>query len=85
MLCAYINQERIVEDGGLASLLWLFKSRSFDDTICRIAAGAIANLAMNGLSSSSPFFHALYVCVCVYVRQPSFLYALTHYTSMYII
>lgn len=41
-----VNQERIVEAGGLTSLLMLL--RSFDDeTICRIAAGAIANLAMN--------------------------------------
>ncbi|KAK3036346.1 hypothetical protein RJ639_031753 [Escallonia herrerae] len=40
------NQERIVEAGGLSSLLMLL--RSFDDeTICRVAAGAIANLAMN--------------------------------------
>jgi kinesin family protein 5 len=40
------NQERIVEAGGLTSLLMLL--RSFDDeTICRVAAGAIANLAMN--------------------------------------
>lgn len=43
------NQERIVEAGGLTSLLMLL--RSFDDeTICRVAAGAIANLAMNGKS-----------------------------------
>ncbi|KAL7609885.1 hypothetical protein Lser_V15G14269 [Lactuca serriola] len=41
------NQERIVEAGGLSSLLALLRSRSFDETICRIAAGAIANLAMN--------------------------------------
>ncbi|KAM0009667.1 putative plus-end-directed kinesin ATPase [Helianthus debilis subsp. tardiflorus] len=41
------NQERIVEAGGLTSLLALLRSRSFDETICRIAAGAIANLAMN--------------------------------------
>ncbi|GJX12540.1 kinesin-like protein KIN-UB [Tanacetum coccineum] len=41
------NQERIVEAGGLASLLALLESRSFEETICRIAAGAIANLAMN--------------------------------------
>ncbi|KAK1376286.1 hypothetical protein POM88_032479 [Heracleum sosnowskyi] len=40
------NQERIVEAGGLTSLLMLL--RNFDDeTICRVAAGAIANLAMN--------------------------------------
>ncbi|GFP86470.1 armadillo repeat-containing kinesin-like protein 3 [Phtheirospermum japonicum] len=40
------NQERIVEAGGLASLLTLLKS-SNDETIHRVAAGAIANLAMN--------------------------------------
>ncbi|KAA8522301.1 hypothetical protein F0562_012974 [Nyssa sinensis] len=40
------NQERIVEAGGLASLLMLLKS-SEDETIHRVAAGAIANLAMN--------------------------------------
>ncbi|WOG88525.1 hypothetical protein DCAR_0207760 [Daucus carota subsp. sativus] len=40
------NQEKIVEAGGLTSLLMLL--RNFDDeTICRVAAGAIANLAMN--------------------------------------
>uniref|UniRef100_A0A5B6YKD6 Kinesin-like protein n=1 Tax=Davidia involucrata TaxID=16924 RepID=A0A5B6YKD6_DAVIN len=40
------NQERIVEAGGLTSLLMLLKS-SADETIHRVAAGAIANLAMN--------------------------------------
>lgn len=40
------NQERIVEAGGLTSLLILLKS-SEDETIRRVAAGAIANLAMN--------------------------------------
>ncbi|KAL3645606.1 hypothetical protein CASFOL_010786 [Castilleja foliolosa] len=40
------NQERIVEAGGLTSLLTLLKS-SNDETIHRVAAGAIANLAMN--------------------------------------
>ncbi|KAA8521939.1 hypothetical protein F0562_012747 [Nyssa sinensis] len=40
------NQERIVEAGGLTSLLMLLKS-SVDETIHRVAAGAIANLAMN--------------------------------------
>ncbi|XP_065859440.1 kinesin-like protein KIN-UB [Euphorbia lathyris] len=40
------NQQRIVEAGGLTSLLMLL--RSFDDeTVRRVAAGAIANLAMN--------------------------------------
>lgn len=41
------NQERIVKAGGLKSLLTLLRS-SNDETIHRVAAGAIANLAMNG-------------------------------------
>ncbi|KAI3453539.1 hypothetical protein Pfo_010202 [Paulownia fortunei] len=40
------NQEKIVEAGGLTSLLTLLRS-SNDETIHRVAAGAIANLAMN--------------------------------------
>lgn len=40
------NQERIVEAGGLNSLLMLLRS-SEDETIRRVSAGAIANLAMN--------------------------------------
>lgn len=40
------NQEKIVEAGGLSSLLMLLQ-RSEDETIRRVAAGAIANLAMN--------------------------------------
>ncbi|KAM0904004.1 hypothetical protein ACQ4PT_018306 [Festuca glaucescens] len=40
------NQEKIVESGGLTSLLMLLRS-SEDETIRRVAAGAIANLAMN--------------------------------------
>ncbi|RAL54081.1 hypothetical protein DM860_004552 [Cuscuta australis] len=40
------NQEKIVEAGGLTSLLMLLQ-KSEDETIRRIAAGAIANLAMN--------------------------------------
>ncbi|KMT12231.1 hypothetical protein BVRB_5g101760 isoform B [Beta vulgaris subsp. vulgaris] len=40
------NQEKIVEAGGLTSLLNLLRS-SEDETIYRVAAGAIANLAMN--------------------------------------
>ncbi|XP_020577626.1 kinesin-like protein KIN-UB isoform X1 [Phalaenopsis equestris] len=40
------NQEKIVEAGGLSSLLSLLRS-SEDETIRRVAAGAIANLAMN--------------------------------------
>ena len=41
------NQERIVEAGGLTSLLMLLRSFE-DETVRRVAAGAIANLAMNG-------------------------------------
>lgn len=40
------NQQKIVEAGGLMSLLNLLRS-SDDETIHRVAAGAIANLAMN--------------------------------------
>ncbi|KAL6494062.1 hypothetical protein OROGR_031971 [Orobanche gracilis] len=40
------NQEKIVEAGGLSSLLMLLRTYG-DETIRRIAAGAIANLAMN--------------------------------------
>ncbi|XP_047948847.1 kinesin-like protein KIN-UB [Salvia hispanica] len=40
------NQEKIVEAGGLTSLLMLLRTYD-DETIRRIAAGAIANLAMN--------------------------------------
>ncbi|KAF2298192.1 hypothetical protein GH714_018466 [Hevea brasiliensis] len=40
------NQEKIVEAGGLTSLLMLLRSYE-DDTVRRVAAGAIANLAMN--------------------------------------
>ncbi|KAE8055178.1 hypothetical protein FH972_012039 [Carpinus fangiana] len=40
------NQGKIVEAGGLTSLLMLLRS-SEDETIHRVAAGAIANLAMN--------------------------------------
>lgn len=41
-----VNQERIVEAGGLTSLLMLLR-RYEDETVRRVAAGAIANLAMN--------------------------------------
>ncbi|KAG9160706.1 hypothetical protein Leryth_017501 [Lithospermum erythrorhizon] len=41
------NQDKIVEAGGLTSLLMLLRTYE-DETIRRIAAGAIANLAMNG-------------------------------------
>ncbi|KAL3536931.1 hypothetical protein ACH5RR_000297 [Cinchona calisaya] len=40
------NQEKIVEAGGLSSLLMLLRNYE-DETIRRIAAGAVANLAMN--------------------------------------
>ncbi|OAY81135.1 Armadillo repeat-containing kinesin-like protein 1, partial [Ananas comosus] len=42
-----INQERIVEEGGLDALLLLLET-SENTTIHRVTAGAIANLAMNG-------------------------------------
>ena len=44
---AETNQQKIVEAGGLTSLLMLLRSTE-DETIHRVAAGAIANLAMNG-------------------------------------
>ncbi|KAI0518854.1 hypothetical protein KFK09_006291 [Dendrobium nobile] len=44
-----LNQQRIVEEGGLDALLLLLES-SKDETIQRLTAGAIANLAMNGLN-----------------------------------
>ncbi|KAL8142174.1 hypothetical protein V2J09_015206 [Rumex salicifolius] len=40
------NQERIVQAGGLTSLLMLLRSYE-DETVRRVAAGALANLAMN--------------------------------------
>lgn len=44
---AEANQKKIVEAGGLTSLLMLLRSFE-DETVRRVAAGAIANLAMNG-------------------------------------
>ncbi|XP_058083017.1 kinesin-like protein KIN-UA isoform X2 [Magnolia sinica] len=44
-----INQEKIVEEGGLDSLLMLLGS-SGNATIQRVASGAIANLAMNEMN-----------------------------------
>ncbi|KAK3232525.1 hypothetical protein Dsin_004406 [Dipteronia sinensis] len=44
-----INQEKIVEEGGLEALLLLLQS-SQNATILRVASGAIANLAMNELN-----------------------------------
>ncbi|KAK4804278.1 hypothetical protein SAY86_004095 [Trapa natans] len=41
-----VNQAKIVEAGGLTSLLMLLR-RYEDETVRRVAAGAIANLAMN--------------------------------------
>ncbi|KAF8379334.1 hypothetical protein HHK36_028768 [Tetracentron sinense] len=43
------NQQKIVEAGGLTSLLMLLRS-SEDETVRRVAAGAIANLAMNEIN-----------------------------------
>lgn len=45
---ADINQERIVEEGGLDALLLLLET-SENTTIHRVTAGAVANLAMNGM------------------------------------
>ncbi|KAF8395265.1 hypothetical protein HHK36_019207 [Tetracentron sinense] len=45
----YLNQEKIVEEGGLDALLMLLGS-SQNKTIHRVASGAIANLAMNELN-----------------------------------
>ncbi|KAM6584399.1 hypothetical protein CsatB_011401 [Cannabis sativa] len=44
-----INQEKIVEEGGLDALLTLLRS-SQNPTILRVASGAIANLAMNEMN-----------------------------------
>lgn len=55
------NQEKIVEAGGLGSLLNLLQC-SEDETIRRVAAGAVANLAMNGqaiLFSSLHLIHKM--------------------------
>ncbi|XP_074309321.1 kinesin-like protein KIN-UC [Silene latifolia] len=41
-----INQEKIVNDGGLDALLMLLRT-SQNTTILRVASGAVANLAMN--------------------------------------
>lgn len=55
------NQQQIVEAGGLTSLLMLLRSTE-DETIHRVAAGAIANLAMNG-NFSVCGFHGLVLLV----------------------
>ncbi|XXG84773.1 hypothetical protein AAC387_Pa11g0004 [Persea americana] len=44
-----LNQEKIVEEGGLDALLMLLRS-SQNTTILRVASGAIANLAMNEMN-----------------------------------
>lgn len=44
---ADVNQESIVEEGGLDALLMMLRS-SQNATVLRVASGAIANLAMNG-------------------------------------
>ncbi|PON34472.1 Kinesin-like protein [Trema orientale] len=44
-----INQEKIVEEGGLDALLMLLRS-SQNTTILRVTSGAIANLAMNEMN-----------------------------------
>lgn len=46
-LISDINQQGIVQEGGLDALLTLLES-SQNTTILRVASGAIANLAMNG-------------------------------------
>lgn len=55
---ADVNQERIVEEGGLDALLSLLET-SENTTIHRVTAGAVANLAMNGnwfmVSNKAPF------------------------------
>ena len=43
-----INQEKIVQEGGLDALLILLRT-SQNTTLLRVASGAIANLAMNGI------------------------------------
>ncbi|KAE8720856.1 Armadillo repeat-containing kinesin-like protein 2 [Hibiscus syriacus] len=47
------NRERIVEAAGLTSLLMLLRSYE-DETIRRVVAGAIANLAMNVQTAFDP-------------------------------
>ncbi|XVE68813.1 hypothetical protein DITRI_Ditri09bG0100200 [Diplodiscus trichospermus] len=44
-----VNQEKIVEEGGLDALLAMLRS-SQNATILRVASGAIANLAMNEMN-----------------------------------
>lgn len=56
------NQEKIVEAGGLGSLLMLLQS-SEDETIRRVAAGAVANLAMNGEYLLQLAVFSIFLCV----------------------
>ncbi|XP_074358920.1 kinesin-like protein KIN-UC isoform X3 [Apium graveolens] len=46
-----VNQEKIVEEGGLDALLMLLRS-SHNTTILRVASGAVANLGMNEKNQS---------------------------------
>lgn len=58
------NQETIVKEGGLDALLMLLES-SKDVTVCRVAAGAIANLAMNGKLTTNMYLQvpANFLCI----------------------
>lgn len=56
-----INQEKIVQEGGLDALLILLRT-SQNTTLLRVASGAIANLAMNGIPKSPT---SIYVCACL--------------------
>jgi hypothetical protein len=72
------NQEKIVEAGGLGSLLNLLQS-SEDETIRRVAAGAVANLAMNGDASyPSVILFLTNSLIGVYDLSASALYKLAH-------
>ena len=65
---AEANQERIVESGGLTSLLMVLRSFE-DETIHRVAAGAIANLAMNG--NCHPYFSlVIFTIIALLVPTP---------------
>lgn len=70
------NQQKIVEAGGLTSLLMLLRTYE-DETIRRIAAGAIANLAMNGnfdfivvYCSPPKLFCNCFLIVSVFKNEP---------------
>jgi len=51
-----VNQEKIVNEGGLDALLMLLRT-SQNSTILRVASGAIANLAMNGMQKYLSLFY----------------------------